>query len=153
MVNLAKLAKRKLGEILVEEGLLKDEQVQEALNRQKSAGGLFGENLIKLGFLTEEDIACALTKQFGLPYLDVSRYQIQKELLELLDPDVMLQNQFIILDKIGGTLLLAVSGIFNLKVFQELEQKTHSELFLFVSTASQVVGALRKHLKIQATTE
>ncbi len=153
MVNLGKLAKKKLGEILVEEGLLKNEQVQEALNRQKTAGGLFGESLVKLGFLTEEDIACALAKQFGLPYLDVSRYQVQKELLELLHADVMLQNQFIILDKIGSTLLVAVSGIFNLKVFQELEQKTHSEIFLFVSTASQVVGALRKHLQIPATTK
>lgn len=150
MVNLSKLARRKLGEILIEEGLLKEDQLQDALQRQKTTAELLGESLIKLNFVTETDIACALAKQFGLPYLDAAQYQIQKDVLELLPAETMLQNQFILLDKIGTALIVAVAGAINIDVFESLERRTGSQLFLYVSTASQVLAALRKHVSVPA---
>ena len=70
MVNIAKLTKKRLGELLIAEGLIHNDQVQEALAEQQKNGLLLGEALIKLGYVTELDIAGALSTQFGLPYID-----------------------------------------------------------------------------------
>lgn len=145
MVQIAKLVRKKLGEILVEEGLLKEEQVQEGLKRQKGTGELLGEAFVNLGYLSEYDIARAIVKQFGLPYLDASKYNIPKEATQAVSADLMYQNQFVVLDKIGRTLLVALSGIVNSEVLEKLEKVSNSQLFVYVSTSSQVMAALKKH--------
>lgn len=146
MVQAAKLVRKKLGELLVEEGLLKEEQVQEILRRQRGSGELFGEALVKLGFLQEADIARAIVRQFGLPYLDASRYQISREAVASVPADLMWQNHFIVLDKIGKTLIIALSGILHPDVAEKLERLTASQLFVYISTNTQVNQALTKHV-------
>ena len=145
MVNLNKIVRKKLGEILVEEGLLREEQIQEALKTQKETGGLLGEVLVKLAFLREEDIARAIVKQFGLPYIDASKYNINVEALEVVPRKMMWDNQFIILDKIGQVMTVAVSGLMSPAIFEDIEKTTGSQLFLYVSTGTQVRQALEKH--------
>jgi len=61
----------------VDEGLVKEEQVQEALRRQRATGESFGEILVAMGFVSEVDIARTLVKQSGLPYIDASKYPHQ----------------------------------------------------------------------------
>jgi hypothetical protein len=145
MVNVAKLVRKKMGEILVDEGLLKEEQVEDALRLQKERGGLLGEILVGLGALSEMDIARAICKQFGLPYVDASRYAIDKEIQKLLPPKLMIQHRFVALDKIGKTLVIAVAGVLDAATFEDLERKTGSDLTVYVSTNGQVVSALKKH--------
>ena len=96
MPNITKITKKKLGEILVNEGLITNEQIQEGLSEQQKSGGLLGENLIKLGYVTELDIAAAMSTQFNLPYIDATRYTISKEAFGLVPTDF--KKQFIILD-------------------------------------------------------
>src|SRR5262245_13290272 len=107
MAQIAKLVRKKLGEILVEEGILGEDQIQEALKRQRETGELFGEALAQLGYLTEYDIARTIVKQFGLPFLDASKYRIPKEAFQAVPSEMQIQNHFVVLDKIGKTLLLA----------------------------------------------
>lgn len=145
MAQISKLVRKKLGEILVEEGLIRDEQVQEGLKRQRATGELFGESLVALAYCTETDIARAIVRQFGLPYIDASKYRIPKEVLEVVPAELMWQNQFIVLDKIGKSMLVAISGVLPGEVFEKLEKVSGSQLFLYVSTASQVAEALKKH--------
>ncbi len=145
MVNIAKLTKKRLGEILVSEGLINDEQTLEALKKQKETGELLGEILVKLGYVTEGDIARTIATQFSLPYLDASRYNIPKEIVELVPVDTLMENQFVALDRIGKTLIIAVSGLLNEKVFEELERKTGCQVQLYVSTAAQVAKAVRTY--------
>lgn len=145
MVNIAKLTKKRLGEILVAEGLITNEQVQEALKEQQKKGGLMGEALVKLDYVTELDIAGALATQFGLPYLDASRYVVDKEIFEMLPVDFLSKNQIVPLDKIGNIITVAVSGTLSAKVFEDLEKKTGCELYLFVSTTSQVRKVIQEH--------
>src|SRR5437016_4301287 len=103
--QISKLVRKKMGEVLIEEGLLRDEQVQETLKRQRVTGELFGQALVALTYCTEMDIARSIVRQFGLPYIDASKYRIPKEALEAIPADLMWQNQFIVLDKIGKALL------------------------------------------------
>lgn len=145
MVNIAKLTKKRLGEILVSEGLVNDEQIQEALKKQSESGELLGEILVRLGYVTEGDIARTIATQFSLPYIDASRYNIGKEIVDLLPIESLMENQFVALDRIGKTLIIAVSGLLNEKVFEELERKTGCQIQLYVSTAAQVAKAVKQY--------
>jgi type IV pilus assembly protein PilB len=141
MPNITKITKKKLGEILVNEGLITNEQIHEGLSEQQKNGGLLGENLIKLGYVTEFDIAAAMSTQFNLPYIDATRYTITKEAFNLLPIDFM--KQFIIIDKIGSVLLIAISSPLNEKIFDEIEKMTSCQIFAFVSTSSQIKQAMQ----------
>lgn len=147
-MQIAKLLRKKLGEILVEEGLLKDDQVQDGIKRQKATGELLGEAFTALGLISENDIARAIVKQFGLPYLDASRYQISRDAINAIPRELMWQNQFVVLDKIGKTLLVAVSGLMNAEIFEKIEKTAGSQLFVYVSTSSQVKAALKKYIPV-----
>jgi type IV pilus assembly protein PilB len=143
MPNITKITKKRLGEILVNEGLITNEQIQEGLSEQQKSGGMLGENLIKLGYITELDIAAALSTQFGLPYIDVTQCTITKETLDLLPMEFMNQYQFVILDKIGSVVTIAISSPVGEKVFEEIEKKTSCQVFAFVSTGSQIKQAIQ----------
>lgn len=147
MVNIAKLTKKRLGEILTAEGLITQEQVQEALQEQQKKGILLGEALVQLGYVTELDIASAFSTQFALPYIDASRYNVSPEVFELFPVDYYNRHQLVPLDRIGNILTLAVAGTLSGKIFEEIEQKTGCEVFLFVSTVSQVRKVITDHTK------
>lgn len=153
MVNLSKLTKKRLGEILVEEGLLKDDQLQDALKRQKETGELIGEALVKLGYITEFNIALVLAKQFGLPYLNAALYSVPAEAIEVVPRGMLYEHHFIVLDKIGGTLIIAISRMLPIEIFEEIERKTGARLFVYVSTAAEVTEALQKYVPEAAVGE
>ena len=145
MVHISKLIRKKLGQVLVEEGLIKNEQVQDALQRQRSSGEFLGEALINLGYVSEMDIARAIVKQFGLPYIDASKYRIALDSTKLISPDLMRQHRFIVLDQIGKTILLAVAGVLVGEVFEKIEKDLGLQVYVYVSTSGQVEAALNQH--------
>src|SRR5882672_7643334 len=108
MVQIAKLIRKKMGEVLVDEGLVKDDQVQEALRRQRATGEGFGEVLVSLGFVTETDIARTLVKQSGLPILAPPKSPINRDGTKAAPPARLGQTQFVVLEKTGKPLRAAI---------------------------------------------
>jgi len=145
MAQISKLVRKKLAEILVEEGLLRDDQVSETLKRQRATGEFFGDALVQLTYCTEVDIARSIVRQLGLPYIDASKYRIPREAVESVPGELMWQNQFVVLDKIGRALVLAISSVLPGEVFEKLEKVSGSQLFLYVSTGAQIREALKKN--------
>ena len=142
---IAKLVRKRLDDLLVEVGLLKDEQVLEVHRHMRATGEGFIELLVKLGLATDMDVARCVVKQSGLPYIDAGRYRVDRDVLKGIPVDFMWQNQLIVLDKIGKTALVAVSGVPNPEVYEKLEKATGSQIFLYVTTCQQVREALDKH--------
>jgi len=70
---------RTLTSILVEAGIVTEAQVEQALARQRETGSLIGETIVELGFTSEENIGWALSKQLGIPYVDVRPEAIDAE--------------------------------------------------------------------------
>ncbi len=66
----------KLGELLIKESLINDQQLREALTYQKQHGGKLGYNLVKLGFVKDEEITALLSRQYGVPSINLSRFEI-----------------------------------------------------------------------------
>ncbi|MBI5368509.1 MAG: hypothetical protein HZA54_15850 [Planctomycetes bacterium] len=145
MVNFARLTKKRLGEMLLEEGLITEEHINEALKRQQESGEMLGESLVKLGYTSEMEIARVLATQYALPYINAANYYVPKEVVDLIPLETLTENQIVPLDKIGNSLILAVSGNLNEKVFEEIERMTACQIFLYVSAASQVMQAIRTH--------
>jgi type IV pilus assembly protein PilB len=66
----------KLGQLLINNHLITEEQLEKALELQKKEAGRLGSNLIKLGFLTEDKLVAFLSQQYGVPAISLSDYQI-----------------------------------------------------------------------------
>lgn len=138
MVALNRLVKKRLGEMLVEQGLLTNEQVQDALRMQHQSGLLFGETLVQNKLITEEKIVGVLVNQFGIPYILPSQYQISKDLLEIFEPTMMRRFQFVPMDSIGSVLVIAIAGSLTEDVLKEIEGQTGCTLQLFLTKMSEI---------------
>ncbi len=144
MVSLNRLTRKKLGELLIEQGLLTDDQVQDALRMQHQTGMLFGETLVQQRLITEEKMVAVLVSQFGIPYIKPSQYTIPKELLEIFDPQMMRRFQFVPIDSIGSVLVIAIAGLLSEDVFKEIEHQTGCSLQVFLTSMSEIGVVLQK---------
>jgi len=138
MVALNRLVKKRLGELLVEQGLLSNEQVQDALRMQHQSGLLFGETLVQNKLITEEKIVAVLVNQFGIPYILPTQYQISRDLLEIFEPTMMRRYQFVPMDSIGSVLVIAIAGSLTEEVLKEIEGQTGCTLQLFLTKMSEI---------------
>ncbi len=142
MVSLTRLTRKKLGEILVEQGLLSDAQVQDTLRLQHQLGLLFGETLVQQKLITEEKMVSVLVSQFGIPYILPTQYNINKELLEIFDPQMMRRFQFVPIDSIGSVLVVAIAGLLSEDLLKEIEGQTGCSLQLFLTKMSEINAVL-----------
>lgn len=145
MVSLNRLTRKKLGEILVEQGLLSEEQVQDTLRLQHQLGLLFGETLVQQKLITEEKMVAVLVSQFGIPYIIPTQYNINKELLEIFDPQMMRRFQFVPMDSIGSVLVVAIAGLLSEDLLREIEGQTGCSLQLFLAKMSEINAVLAAH--------
>ena len=138
---------KRIGEVLLERGLITRKKLEEALAHQKEHGGLMGQVLIKLGMVTEEDVALALTAQYGFPYLPLDNYEIDVALTSLIPERVAREYCLIPIDRIGNALTLAMADPSNVKAIEDIEMMTKCVVQTFVSTPSDIESAIEKHYK------
>jgi type IV pilus assembly protein PilB len=136
---------KRIGEVLLERGLIDRKKLDEALAYQKEHGGLLGQVLIRLGYTTEEEVALALTAQYGFPYLPLDNYEIDGGLTSLIPEAVARQFCLIAIDRIGNALTLAMADPSNVKAIEEVELLTKCVVQAFVSTPTDIVKAIDKH--------
>ena len=109
-----------LGELLIERGVITKEQLDEAVACQKEKGGLIGEVLVTLKYASEEDIAQTLTSQYGFPYLPLSNYEIEDDVLASLPKKVCEKYCLVPIDKFGASLILAMVDPLIAKAVEEI---------------------------------
>lgn len=147
MVSPKRIVSKQLGELLVERGVLSQHQLDKALGFQREKGGLIGQILVELGFAKEEDIARALTTQYGLPFLPLANYEINPEAVGLVPENVARQYCLIPIDKIGDTLTIAIANPLNMQAIEDIEYITKCSIQIFVSTMSDVNNAIKRCYK------
>lgn len=142
-----RLIKEQLGELLIKQGLINPDQLNKALTMQKEKGGLIGEILVELGYTKEEDIAQALTAQYGFPYLPLTNYEINPEILKVIPRRVAQQYLLVPIDKIGSNLTIAMSNPLNTQALEDIEILCGCTIQVFVSTSSDIKAAIAKYYK------
>ena len=101
--------RKKIGEILVEMGILNASEVPQILDRLKVSGSRFGKTCLVDGLISDKALAMALAVQFGLDYVDLDSFKLNDNLLALLPPDAIFKYRFIPLEVNDRTLTIAVS--------------------------------------------
>jgi len=132
----------RLGDLLVREQLITDEQVGQALAEQKKSGRKLGRIFIDLGFVTEVQIAKALARQLRVPFVEIDPRNLKPEVAKLL-PEVQARRlRSLVLEDTGPTLRVAMVDPTDLNAYDELTRLLKRELDLVVAAESQLMGAL-----------
>lgn len=142
-----KVINKKLGELLMDAGLITLAQLDQALELQKDKGGLIGEILVQLKFTTEEDIAKTLTAQYGFAYLPLSNYEIEAELAKMIPERVANQYCLIPIDRMSNNLTIAMSNPLNSQAVEDIETISGCSVQIFVSTTTDIRQAIEKYYK------
>ena len=147
MKHFKKTTNKPLGELLVERGVINREELEMALNYQKERGGLLGDILVELEFAREEDIAQALTCQYGFPYLPLSNYEIDPDVVNTIPENVCRQFCLVPIDKIGKSLTMAMADPLNVQALEDVELITGCSVQTFVSTPTDIKNSINKYYK------
>ena len=99
----------RIGELLLKEKRITPAQLQEALNHQKANGGKVGVSLVRLGFVTDEEITDLLSKQSGVPSINLSQFEIDASVIKLTPAETVQKYQIVPLSRAGATLTIAIT--------------------------------------------
>ena len=136
-------AKRSLGDILIEAGVVSPLELDEALQRQRLTGDFLGRVLVRMELCEEEDILEALGVQMGLERIDLSKLKIKDEILRKVPPDVAkFYNVIPIREEGDGTLVLAMADPLNIHHLDDLEQILGCRLKGAVSNLHDITQSL-----------
>jgi type IV pilus assembly protein PilB len=144
---LSNARRRRLGEILMDAGVVSDVQLQAALAEQKRWGGKLGRTLVEMGFVDEESMTVALSRQLQLPQVDLDRTPLPAGITEFLRVDMAERYGVFPVagDRKQKTLTLATSDPTNMEALQELAFYAGMRIQVVVASASGIDRAIRHH--------
>lgn len=139
--------RRRLGELLVDAGLLNEDHLKAALNEQRRWGGRLGRTVVEMGFVKEPDMVHVLAQQLSLRSVDLDNTRLPERITDCLRLDLAERYGVFPLgvDTSGHTLFLATSDPTNVEHAQELEFATNMKVELLVATGSSIDRAIRRY--------
>jgi type IV pilus assembly protein PilB len=140
----AKVAQEiRLGDLFVREGLVKEQQLQEALAEARSNGSRIGYSLVKLGFVAEEELTRMLAKQYRVPAVDLDKVTVDEKILKLIPAPVCNKHLVLPLRRVGRMLTVAMTNPTDFGAIDDLKFITKLDI------EPVIVGefTLRKHLE------
>jgi type IV pilus assembly protein PilB len=138
-----------LGEILRDEGLVTEEQLEAALQRQKHERGLrIGEILVSMGAVTAEHVAYATSQQWQIPYIDLDGYALDPDVIELVPEKLARAYLALPLFKLGNVLTVAMADPLNLIAVDDLRSKTGCEIETVISTEDKIERCLDQYYRM-----
>ncbi|MGC2236765.1 MAG: type IV-A pilus assembly ATPase PilB [Pyrinomonadaceae bacterium] len=135
----------KLGEILVRENLITSQQLREALEYQRSSGGRLGSNLVKLGIISDDVITAVLSRQYGVPSINLELFQIEDETIKLISHEVALKYSVLPISKVGATLTLAMADPTNVFAMDDIKFMTGLNVEPVIASEASLQIAIGKY--------
>ena len=116
--------RERLGDMLVEEGLVRPAQVKEALQKKRKTGQFIGQVLVELGYISEQDLVAFLVKQCRIPHLNLLDYDIRRDVLDLIPFEMCREHGVLPVDKLGSILTVAMVDPFDSVALEEIQART-----------------------------
>jgi type IV pilus assembly protein PilB len=135
----------KLGEILVRENLISAQHLREALDYQREHGGRLGYNLVKLGLVTDDMITAVLSRQYGIPSVNLDLFKIEDPVLRLIPQEVAQKYSVIPLSRVGATLTLAMVDPTNVFAMDDIKFMTGLNVEPVVVAEVSIQQAIAKY--------
>src|SRR4030095_6346481 len=135
----------KLGEILVRENLISPQHLREALDYQREHGGRLGFNLVKLGLVSDDMITAVLSRQYGIPSVNLELFQIDQAVLRLIPQEVAQKHSVLPLSRVGATLTLAMVDPTNVFAMDDVKFMTGLNVEPVVVAEASIQQAIAKY--------
>src|SRR5512145_1578795 len=135
----------RIGELLLKEKRITPAQLQEALNYQKANGGKLGLNLVKLGFVKDEETTALLSKQYGVPSINLAQFEIDPAVIKLVPADTTRKYQVLPISRSGATLTIAMTDPTNVFAMDDIKFMTGYNVEPVVASETAVVEAIHRY--------
>jgi len=139
----------RLGELLVRENLITLSQLQAAQEEQRKSGGKLGYNLTKLGFIQEQDLTNFLSKQYGVPAINLADFEIEPDVIKLIPKDVAEKHQVIPVNRAGSSLIVAMSDPSNIFAIDDIKFLTGYNIEVVVASEGAIKTAIERYYNAQ----
>ncbi|MDD5259164.1 MAG: type IV-A pilus assembly ATPase PilB [bacterium] len=137
---------KRLGEMLVETGIITSEQLQEALEEQKKSGGRLGQNLMALGYITEDVMAAFVGKQLGISYVSLSEYgEISGDVTKIVPENICRHQTLVPISMEDNILTIAMADPLNVFTVDDLRVMTGYEIKVVISSEAEIKQAIEKY--------
>ncbi|MBI4822267.1 MAG: type IV-A pilus assembly ATPase PilB [Deltaproteobacteria bacterium] len=135
----------RLGELLVRENLISLQQLQAAQEEQRKTGGRLGYNLTKLGYIEENELTTFLSKQYGVPAINLSDFEIDSEVIALVPRDVAEKHQVIPVNRAGASLIVAMADPSNIFAIDDLKFLTGYNIEVVVASDGAIKNSIDRY--------
>ena len=137
--------RKRLGDILVEAGVISGQQLQEALTKQKILGKRLGKVLVDTGITTEDSIATTLATQMNIPYLNLNEITIPPEVLTTIPDGIVRSHNLLPVKLEGNRLQITMADPLDVFIIDEITFQTGYELEIGISPESQIEAAVKHY--------
>ena len=134
----------RLGEILIKENLITSDQLRQALEHQKAGGGRLGTCLMKLGFISDDEITGVLSRQYGVPSINLKYYEVDATVIKLIPQDTAIRYQIVPLSRVGSTLTIAMTDPTNVFAMDDIKFMTGFNVEPVVASETAIAEAISK---------
>jgi type IV pilus assembly protein PilB len=134
----------RLGEILVKDSLITADQLKQALEHQKKSGGRLGTCLVKLGLVNDDDITAVLSRQYGVPSINLKFYEVDPAVIKLVPQETAVRYQIVPLSRVGSTLTIAMTDPTNVFAMDDIKFMTGFNIEPVVASESSILAGIDK---------
>jgi type IV pilus assembly protein PilB len=145
---------QRLGDLLVKEKVITPEQLEQAMKAQKEApNSRLGGILVKLGFLTDEDVTNFLSRQYGVPAINLSFFEIDSAVVKLIPHDTAKRYQILPLSRVGASLTIAMVDPTNVFAMDDIKFMTGFNIEPVVASETAIMEGIEKAYNVSAPEE
>src|SRR5689334_21233375 len=135
---------QRLGDLLVKEKIITPEQLDQAVKKQKDENCRLGTALVKLGFLTDEDVTNFLSRQYGVPAINLSYFEIDPAVVKLIPVETAKRYQILPLSRVGASLTIAMVDPTNVFAMDDIKFMTGFNIEPVVASESSILEGIDK---------
>lgn len=139
------IVKKRLGDLLVENGIITQEQLQDALTEQRNTKRRLGDLLISQGYITEQQLIEVLEFQLGIPHVSLFKYNIDPAITGIIPESVAKRHQVLPFMKEGGKLMVAMADPLDYFAIEDLRMTTGFRIEPAISTREELQRAIARH--------
>ncbi|MBI4478874.1 MAG: type IV-A pilus assembly ATPase PilB [Acidobacteria bacterium] len=134
----------RLGDLMVKENLISQVQLTQALEAQKKNGGRLGSCLVKLGFVSDEDVTTFLSRQYGVPSINLTYFEVDQDVVRLVPEDTARRYEVVPLSRVGSSLTIAMVDPTNVFAMDDIKFMTGFNVEPVVASEGAIREAIDK---------
>lgn len=130
---------------LLEGGIIDQQQLDKALSYQKDKGGSLSQILIDLGYVKQEDLLVALSQDLSIPLINLSKYNADPTVIELIPHEIARHYELLPISKMGPTITIAVSDPLNIFAIDDIRSLTGFDVRLILADTESIKAAIEQY--------